>query len=286
MKKMTLLFPATLGEPPRPPFYSKYAYKDPSIIAIYKICKNCGTVHEIGEDGFGYHSCQKDVSAPPTGRQIWPVKSPEMLGSLRNFKTLPASCYSSLLPYQTPQVKRVFEEIFEGEVPPKIIVDATSHIGGDTLNFARMYPSAKIIAMDIDPRAVTCLKTNIIRAGLECECRIKVILADCTEYIPQANIFADLYYIDPPWSGPSYARQEEVFLFLGGRPVVDLINTILEKSLSSKIVLKVPRNFAYQDFKKNVLGDTRLFYIRKPQKKNSVAYGLVLITPSRSVHHL
>lgn len=276
---------------------SRYIYKDPSIISICKICNSCCSVYEVGDDGKGYHICPLFLNDPKTHQEVTLDKpkegfhrrklfetargrdfKPGGLGSLRDFKTLPASSYSSLLPYQTPQVKSVFEEIFGSHVP-KVIVDATSHIGGDTLNFARMYPRAKIIAMDVDPGAVTCLKTNIIRAGLECECRIKVILADCTVYIPKVQILADLYYIDPPWYGPSYVNQEEVFLSLGGRPVVELVNLILEKSLSPRVVLKVPRNFAYQDFKKSVLGETRLFYIRKPQKKNSVAYGLVLITP-------
>ena len=209
---------------------------------------------------------------PITTQQPKPVKP----GSLRDLKTLPASSYSSLLPYQIPQVEEILNRIHPE--PPKVIVDATCHIGGDTLNFAKTYPNAVIHAIDIDANAVACLRVNILRASKsDAFGKVTVVCADCTKYIPEARIVADMYYIDPPWYGPSYAKRNEVFLFLGGENVVVLVNKILALGLTTKVLLKIPRNFAYADFESSVHGTTERFYIKKPQKKGSVAYGLILI---------
>ncbi len=263
-----------------PPFCSKYAYSDESVIVMYRRCEACKGIYEAPEANVSaaeLHMCPGLIlSARKDPCQHSQQNRLAKPGSLRDLKTLPASSYSSLLPYQSPQVEEILRRIHPE--PPKVLVDATCHIGGDTLNFARMYPDAVIHAIDIDANAVACLRVNILRASKnEAFGKVTVICADCTKYIPEARIAADMYYIDPPWYGPSYAKRNEVFLFLGGENVVVLVNKILELGLSRSVLLKVPRNFAYADFELAVHGNTERFYIKKPQKKGSVAYGLILI---------
>lgn len=192
----------------------------------------------------------------------------------RKIKTLPSSGYSSLLPYQIPQVKEFLERLFP-DAPPMHIVDATVHIGGDALHFAKLWPNCKITAIDIDQNAIECLKINVPPILLP---NFNIICADSTKWIKETLTKADFYYFDPPWGGPSYCSEEEFSLSLGDLPITVSINFILDNDLSSRVILKAPRNFSYTDFKTKIHGTTFLRHVRKPQKQGSIAYSLILIT--------
>lgn len=178
-----------------------------------------------------------------------------------NIHTLPASIYSTLLGYQVEQVKQVFLKIIQ---EPKNIIDATCHIGGDTLHFAEIFPQAKILALDIDEKAITCLHKNIEATEKKSlKERITGICVDCISYIKFLKPGADLFYFDPPWGGPNYITKKNIHLYLNGNNVVEIINFILENDLGKNIVLKIPRNFDLADFRNKVKGNTRLYIIKK-----------------------
>lgn len=257
---------------------------DDSIISASRKCEECLEVFEVQNIVYDdHHDCSKKNEGEPHKIEI-KVRKRDGL------RTLPASGYSSLLPYQTPQVREILNNIFL-VVSPKLIVDATCHIGGDTLHFAKIFPQARILAIDNDIDAVNCLKANIekeypkgiMRSNSKgfsspIESRIEVVCADSTVYIPSNKIKADLYYFDPPWGGPDYSNKGDIDLFLSDINMIDLINDILKLELSTKIILKAPRNFAYANFCSKVDGCVRHFYIKKPQKGGSIAYTLILIT--------
>lgn len=247
---------------------------DESIISIHRKCENCAEIYDATADVRldGQAICST-CSTPPVAEEHSSFGKTTTKKGIR-FKTLPSSGYSSLLPYQIPQVKEILSSIFLG--PPNTIVDASAHIGGDTIHFAKTWPLCKIISIDIDDKAVDCLKTNVNAFAPNPE-NIEIITADSTVWIEEEKRKADLYYFDPPWGGPGYCSADEVSLFLSEKPIVDIVNLVLDQNLSSKVLLKAPRNFAYTEFKKNVHGETRLHYIRKPQKRGSVAYALILI---------
>jgi predicted RNA methylase len=201
-----------------------------------------------------------------------------MAHPVKVLKTLPESAYSTLLPYQAPQVRDILNIIF-AERHPKKIVDLTAHIGGDTIHFAETFPGSTITAIDIDPLAVECLKINV-DAFVDNPSRITIVTADSTQWIVNKGEIADLYYLDPPWGGPQYSLEKEIPLFLGGLPIAETINNILDRKLASKIILKIPRNFAYMEFRKSVHGETRIYFTTKAGRGNNIiSYGLVLITP-------
>lgn len=197
-------------------------------------------------------------------------------------KTLPSSGYSSLLPYQIPQVKEFLESAFPK--PPVAIVDASAHIGGDAIHFAKLWPQAKITAIDNDGEAIACLKLNVSTSCINLD-NFEIVFADSTEWIPTNLKPADFYYFDPPWGGPNYCSEEEVSLFMNSStqkvPIVDLINFVFDHNLAPCVLLKAPRNFAYPSFKAAVHGTTKLHYIRKPQKRGAIAYSLILITVAK-----
>lgn len=198
--------------------------------------------------------------------------------NMRFYKTLPSSSYSTLTSYQIPQVYDLLKMFFPETITT--IVDATAHIGGDAILFASAFPFAKIIALDKDPNAIECLKHNTQKfSDFE---RFDIRCMDCIEWIRDRHldspIKADFYYFDPPWGGPKYYLKKEISLALEMIQIADVINMVFAKNLTKKVLLKVPRNFAYPSFKSSVKGTCKLYYIKKPQKNGSVAYGLVLIT--------
>ena len=55
------------------------------------------------------------------------------------------------------------------------------------------------------------------------------------------TIHQDLVFIDPPWGGPSYKKEDNVTLKLDGINVLDIIDSIYH--FTRFVALKVPNNF-------------------------------------------
>lgn len=243
--------------------------KDPSVISIWGRCSICNLIYDMSNR---YHcNAWKDRD------KLWSSMPDIKIRKRDGFTTLPSSCYSTLLPYQMSQVKDILKKIFS-EDDPKLIIDCTSHIGGDSLHFASVFPLTNIIALDKDPDALKCMQENIKKLNLEIE-RFQLIHSDCVKWIRQTLVPADLYYFDPPWGGPSYLEDDSLNLYLEGENIVEIINYILKLDLTRKILLKAPKNFQYKTFEKRVNGKIRLFFITKPKKGHEIAYLLILIEP-------
>lgn len=155
----------------------------------------------------------------------------------------PESRFFSLLPFHIPQVAASYRAILPDNI--KSIVDATAHIGVDTLNFANIFPTAKITSIEIESKAQGCLVNNTrnIRD------RVEVIAGSFIDWGRKGispNI--DLLYFDPPW-GVEYVKHKEnktkQSLFLGGYSVSDLVKSSLSSGIKT-VVLKVPITFDYK----------------------------------------
>jgi hypothetical protein len=201
------------------------------------------------------------------------VETPQSI--LSSLLRLPSSGYSSLQEYQVPQMTKIFLSIQE---MPRLIVDATAHIGGDTITLSKIYPDAKIIAYDIDLDAIKCLRINVEKYAPQPE-RVEIIHGDSSDLILKISEEIDILYFDPPWGGPSYSTQHKVPLHLSGKPVDEIIKNILAKKLAKNIILKAPRNFAYSEFKNSVNANMELHLVRKPQQQGKIAYYLIHIFP-------
>ena len=203
------------------------------------------------------------------------ITHPSDNGDETGLVTLPGSNHLCLLPYQIPQVRKILGKIFH-TVFPTTIVDGTCHIGSDSLNFSATFPNAKIIAIDIDPEAVRCLRANVEKTGRTNY--FELVESDFEEWMDRTQTKADMYYLDPPW-GDNYHSQRELSLTLGGKPVEEIIKKIFDLELTKIVLLKVPRNFAYPSFKKATRHrKTELCYIYKEGKHPQIAYGLVIIS--------
>ena len=193
------------------------------------------------------------------------------------FSLLPESYYSTLLPAQHEQTKRVLRDVFPDPFNAITIVDATAHIGGDTIHFATMFPRSKIIAVDVSQDAIACLKENV-RKFIFKEGQVEVIKADTVKWINSNGQKADLYYFDPPWGGPNYTLKKKMNLMLGGRQIEEIILSVFEKGLTTTVMLKAPKNFSLEEFVIFLKG----YRIKKYDimKKNGikVSHSLLVIT--------
>jgi hypothetical protein len=160
------------------------------------------------------------------------------------FHTNEESQYSSLLPKHVKKVNDIMKRWFTN---PLHIIDATAHIGVDTVHFAKMFPKATIDSFEINKQTFDLLTLNVKAFKLSSRIRIhhsSFINAD----LEQKSSFI---YIDAPWGGKEYAKvQEGTFeLYLDAINVKEIARRLIVNRKTDTVVLKVPRNYRFDDLK-------------------------------------
>ena len=160
------------------------------------------------------------------------------------FHTNKESQYSSLLPKHVKKVNDIMKRWFTN---PLHIIDATAHIGVDTVHFAKMFPKATIDSFEINKETFELLTLNIKAFKLSSKVRIhhsSFINAD----LDQKSSFI---YIDAPWGGKQYAEAMEgtYELYLDSINVKEIARRLIVNRKTDTVVLKVPRNYRFDDLK-------------------------------------
>lgn len=176
------------------------------------------------------------------------------LFDMDGYDFLSESSYSTLLPSQREQTKIILEKIFPRDI--KSIIDATAHIGGDTIHFSKIFPFSKIIAIDNNMEAIRCLKNNVYRL-VDDPYRVTIFHINFVEWLNNINdnIHVDFCYLDPPWLSQGqrdYLDINNMKLYLDNKPIEDIIKIIFNKNITNKILLKIPKNFDLDNFKKEL----------------------------------
>jgi predicted NAD-dependent protein-ADP-ribosyltransferase YbiA (DUF1768 family)/predicted RNA methylase len=168
-------------------------------------------------------------------------------GTYQLFRIVNSSPYSVLKPWEKKDVNAALTKWFQPVTSIRRIVDATAHIGVDTVNMSNVFPQAVIDAYEIVPETYEALVVNIQR--LKKTGRIRPHNEDITLWEP--TFVVDFLYVDPPWGGQNYDKQESLDLFLqreGNAPdAAKNLNALVDKWLESgkirNVVMKVPKNF-------------------------------------------
>ena len=160
------------------------------------------------------------------------------------FHTNKESQYSSLLPKHVKKVNDIMKGWFTN---PLHIIDATAHIGVDTVHFAKMFPNATIDSFEINKETFDLLTLNVKAFKLSSKIRIhhsSFINAD----LDQKSSFI---YIDAPWGGKEYAEAKEgtYELYLDAINVKEITRRLIVNGKTDTVVLKVPRNYRFDDLK-------------------------------------
>ncbi len=110
----------------------------------------------------------------------------------------------------------------------KTIIDATSNVGGNTINFAQHFE--KVYSIEIDEDTYEALKRNT-----ELYRRNNVVCIN-GDYTLIKDIYkADLIFFDPPWGGIYYRIYDKIDMYLSYINVVDI--------LPENFIMKAPINY-------------------------------------------
>ena len=194
------------------------------------------------------------------------------------FTIVEETIYSSVRPYHFLQIGRILKTIFKN---PKLIVDACAHIGGSTINLSHIFPTSKVVSIELKKTVFNTLKKNIVAFGFQK--RILPVNDNCIPFMKKMmpKTSPDFINLDPPWGGPSYTKVKRLMLTLSnttGRevPIYDIINDIFTRNTTNFVTFKAPNNFDMSMFKKKVMGTMRVYPIyniplpqKQPPKKTS-----------------
>lgn len=211
------------------------------------------------------------------------------------FETTDESSFSSLLPYQVPIVRRLLRCLLPvgraRTADVQLVVDATAHVGCDTVNLASVYPNANVVAVEKDPKTCELLRRNVqqlLPGGGE---RVEVVAGDCLDYLQEFAARhgpACVVYLDPPWNGPDYDRGggNDRHLCLGRERMGEVVRRLARDSAALMVVVKAPVTFDLAGFKRDIAGRAEIRDIldvckledhARRSRKGAVAYQLIVV---------
>jgi 16S rRNA G966 N2-methylase RsmD len=157
-------------------------------------------------------------------------------------------------PHQTIQEIKIFKSLFKSKFP-KEIIDATAHVGVDSITLAYSFPKANITSIEIDKKTYEALQYNI--KNLKYSNQITALNMSADVYLRNFNKKVDLIYMDPPWGGRGYKPASDLPLYdKSGTPTIPLSEVInLALTKTNLLVLKAPYNFKVDEFKENITGE-------------------------------
>lgn len=122
------------------------------------------------------------------------------------------------------------------------ITDATAGVGGNTASFSKHF--ARVNAVEVDETRVAFLRNNM---ALLCpKNNVTIYQGDYASAEIQGKLTQKIVFFDPPWGGVGYDKQSKVELFLSGKPLAEVCRGL--RGRTRLIVLKLPWNFAFDDF--------------------------------------
>ena len=123
-----------------------------------------------------------------------------------------------------------------------VLTDATSNVGGFVLVASKYFK--KVHAIELSETNMHALEHNL---NIYKRSNVRTYLDDCT--VTLASLEQDVVFIDPPWGGTYGYAESSIDIKLSGMTMADMVNTYRK----SMFVLRLPKNFAFNEFMNNVL---------------------------------
>ena len=153
-------------------------------------------------------------------------------------------------PSQALQINAIIKNYIDFE---SVITDATACIGGNTVYFEKDFKV--VIAIEKDPDIFKILIANTTKS----------INYNCSYIDIMYTIQQDLVFIDPPWGGSNYKKEENLTLTLDSINVLEIIDNIYH--FTRFVALKVPNNFDIKSLNNN-FWDYTIYTINTHKKNN------------------
>ena len=197
------------------------------------------------------------------------------------FSVCPSSIYSSLMPWQVPQLRAILKDISD-QIPaskePLKVIDGTAHIGCDTINFYKFFQQIKrpvqITAIEMDKSVMDLLRKNLIAFSIPAT-TLNLDVIEAIKTLPFDS--PTLLYLDPPWGGRGYRQTDKMNLELSGVPISNIVCYIYSRPNSENVYLliKVPKNFDIRTFNKEIIVTVSQYDLKKPNSE--VIYSLLFL---------
>lgn len=167
------------------------------------------------------------------------------------FHILKMSTCVSLMPVHAKQVAEAVSAYFGDTYKIKTFIDATAHIGCDTINFCSRF-KATSISLEINPLAYKCLIRNqqtFNTGGYS-------VLCNCIEFLRGFKQHMDFVYFDPPCS--NHLKKKNLMLFLEYEdkaiPIYDVVKSVFNEGFTNTVIIKAPFNFDKSAFEQGLGG--------------------------------
>jgi len=148
--------------------------------------------------------------------------------------------YSISKPYAVEKITEIIKRnIFSFD---KVITDAFSCIGGDTLGFSKLFKHVN--ANELDKTRFEYLKHNM---KIFNRTNITFYNEDYFELVKKLK--QDVIYLDPPWGGVDYKNSVKLKIVIGNTKLEDLCRTIINDKLCQLLILKLPYNYDLDEMK-------------------------------------
>lgn len=145
------------------------------------------------------------------------------------------------------------------------ITDGTANIGTDSIYLSNYFKEINSIEISsINHKALTN-NINVFKKS-----NIRPILGDVITEI--SNLDQDVIYIDAPWGGRNYKKNENMKLYLGDMEILDFYKNF--KNKAKIFVFKIPYNYNFEYLKNNI--DSKII-IYPFKKENKIKFFFVLI---------
>lgn len=145
------------------------------------------------------------------------------------------------------------------------ITDGTANIGTDSIFLSNYFN--KINSVEISNINYNALANNI---SVFEKTNINTILGDIIIVIE--NLIQDVIYIDAPWGGRDYKKNDKMKLFLGDLEILDFYKKFRNKA--KVFIFKVPYNYDL-DYLKTYINNKIIIYPFK--KENKIKFFFLLI---------
>jgi len=117
------------------------------------------------------------------------------------------------------------------------IIDTTAGCGGNLISFCKYFDN--VTGIEINKNRFDILTKNIQCYGYK-DTKIQLINDNCLKYFKHDY---DVFFIDPPWGGPKYKKNNNLKLYLSDMDISDILLLIAKNKL---VVLKIPYNYNYK----------------------------------------
>jgi len=142
------------------------------------------------------------------------------------------------------------------------IIDGTSGIGGNTINFAKYF--SKVYAIEINKTHYDVLKNNLEALSIF---NVEVYLDNFQNILETLKMNCDIFFLDPPWGGKSYKNFKYYNLKIGKLPLYTIINNLYDKKFKY-VILKAPYNLNISPIFSNIKYEN--MNIHSNYKKNMI----------------